>query len=110
MPELLTRHAKQRCRARGISEAAISAALDYGNHRAVRGADIYTIGWRQVRFHAARGVDLSRWEGIEIVCAHDGRIITAYRNRNRSAQRNRRTRRAAAYSVHRNVIEEEAVS
>jgi len=95
MHDTLTHHAAHRCRTRGISTEAVEAAIDYGMHRAIRGADIYTIGWRQVRFHAKRGVDLSRWEGIEVVCAHDGRILTVYRNRNPHAMRDQAARRAA---------------
>lgn len=86
---LMSNHAIARCRARGISMQAVEAALDFGLHRAIRGADIYTLGWRVVRFWAARGVDLSRFEGTEVVCSHDGRILTVYRNKNRYAMRDR---------------------
>jgi hypothetical protein len=92
----LTLHATERSRSRGISTEAIEAAMEFGKHRAIRGADIYTIGWREVRFHAERGVDLSRWEGIEVVCAHDGQILTVYRNKNPRALRDRATRQQAA--------------
>ena len=50
MTDLLTRHAIDRARTRNIPNQAIEAAIDYGKHRAIRGADIYTIGWREVRF------------------------------------------------------------
>lgn len=92
----LTNHAKTRCRTRGIPAQAIEAALTYGQHRGIRGADIYTLGWRQVRFYAARGIDLSRWDGIEVVCAHHGQVLTVYRNKNPHALRDRTARRIAA--------------
>lgn len=94
-PEL-TLHATHRSRNRGISTDAVEAAMEYGKHRAIRGADIYTLGWREVRFYGERGIDLSRWEGVEVVCAHDGRVLTVYRNRNPRALRNREDRRRAA--------------
>jgi len=92
MTDLLTRHAIDRARTRNIPNQAIEAAIDYGKHRAIRGADIYTIGWREVRFFAARGIDLSCWEGVEVVCSHDGRVLTVYRNRNPRALRDRAER------------------
>lgn len=96
MNELLTVHARQRSRARGIPTDAIEAVLEYGRHRAIRGADVFTLGWREVRFHARRGIELSRWEGVEVVCAHDGQILTVYRNKNPRALRDRATPRQAA--------------
>ncbi|MEZ4321164.1 MAG: hypothetical protein R3F61_27035, partial [Myxococcota bacterium] len=73
----------------------IDAAIEFGKHRAIRGADVYTLGWREVRFFAQRGIDLSRWEGIEVVCAHDGQVLTVYRNKKPRAHRGRAARRAA---------------
>lgn len=91
----LTRHAVERSRARGIPAKAIHAALTFGKHRAIRGADVYTVGWREVRLQARYGIDLSRWEGIEVVCAHDGRVLTVYRNKNPRALRDRPARHDA---------------
>ncbi len=96
MNELLTVHASQRSRARGIPTDAIEAVLEYGRHRAIRGADVFTLGWREIRFQARNGIDLSRWEGIEVVCAHDGRVLTVYRNKNPRALRDRAVPRQAA--------------
>ena len=96
MNELLTVHARRRSRARGIPTDAIEAVLEYGRHRAIRGADVFTLGWREVRFHARRGIELSPWEGVEVVCAHDGQILTVYRNKNPRALRDRATPRQAA--------------
>lgn len=92
----LTRHAIDRSRSRGIPTEAIDLVLSHGKHRAIRGADVYTLGWRQVRRCAQLGVDLSRFEGIEVVCAHDGRVLTVYRNNNPHALRDRAARRRRA--------------
>jgi len=92
----LSRHAAYRSRTRDIPLEAIEVVLDLGRHRATRGADVYTLGWREVRFHAERGLDLSRWEGIEVVCSHEGEVITVYRNKNPRALRDRSFRRRAA--------------
>ena len=91
----LTRHALVRCHSRRIPVAAIEAAVDYGMCRVVRGAVVYTLGWREVRLCAERGLDLSRWEGVEVVAGHDGQIVTVYRNRNPRAMRDRGVRLAA---------------
>jgi len=91
----LTRHAADRCRTRGIPTEAIVVVLDFGRHRAARGADVYTLGWREVRSCARHGIDLSSWEGIEVVCAHDGQVLTTYRNKNPRAFRDRAARRPA---------------
>jgi hypothetical protein len=51
--------------------------------RSIRGADTYLLGWRQVEFYLERyGIDLSRWVGVEVICARNGCIVTVYRNRN----------------------------
>ena len=92
----LTLHATDRSRTRGIPTDAIDAVIEFGKHRAIRGADVYTLGWREVRFYGQAGIDLSRWEGIEVVCAHDGQILTVYRNKNPRAFRDREGRRRAA--------------
>lgn len=89
MNDKLTLHATDRCRTRAITKEALDQVINFGKHRAIRGADVYTLGWREVRFYAKGGIDLSRWEGIEVVCAHDGTILTTYRNKNPHAQRHR---------------------
>ncbi len=91
----LTHHANYRSRTRCIPTYAIELVISYGKHRAIRGADVYTLGWREVQFQAQHGLDLTRWEGIEVVCANDGYVLTAYRNRNPHALRGAATRRVA---------------
>ncbi|MCA9713254.1 MAG: DUF4258 domain-containing protein [Myxococcales bacterium] len=100
-----TQHASLRCRTRGIPREAVEATINFGKHRAVRGADVYVIGWREVQFFASQGLDLSRWRDIQVVCSHDGNVLTAYRNRNPHAFRDRERRRARFWPVSKNVIE-----
>ncbi len=76
--EVMTTHARQRSRQRGIPETAISHAIDYGRHRRDRDADHFQVGWREVRHWARKGVDLSPYEGVHVVCASDGAVLTAY--------------------------------
>jgi hypothetical protein len=92
----LTLHAANRSRTRGISLTAIGVVLEFGKHRAIRGADIYILGWREIRLYQQAGLDLSKWEGIEVVCAHDGSILTVYRNKKHHAFRDRAPCKRAA--------------
>ena len=81
-PEIrLTVHASQRMNARGISHADVQAALRHGRVVHVRGAAIHAIGQREISRCRRRGIDLSGYDGLQIVCTHDGTILTAYRNR-----------------------------
>ena len=91
----LTMHASQRMDARGIPEAAVRAALEHGRIAHVHGASIHAIGQREVRHFQRRGIDLSCYEGIQIVCAPDGAILTVYRNRDFRGLRPRCRRRRA---------------
>jgi|JI10StandDraft_1071094.scaffolds.fasta_scaffold141960_2 hypothetical protein len=92
----LTFHALRRSRTRGIPQRAIEATLDFGRVRSTRGADFFTLGWREVRHYAELGIDLSRWVGIEVVCARSGEVITVYRNKNPRALRDKAGRHQAA--------------
>jgi hypothetical protein len=91
----LTRHAAERTQRRGIPVDGITAALAFGWSRRTRGAEIFTIGWRDVRRWAEHGIDLARFEGIQVVCSHDGVVLTVYRNRKPRAVRDRAARIAA---------------
>lgn len=85
-----TTHALQRCRKRSIGKEAVEAVLEFGRCRFGRRVEIFTLRWRDVRRWAAYGYELSRFEGIEVICGNDGRIVTVYRKRNARASRNRR--------------------
>ena len=77
----LTVHASQRMSARGISESAVRAVLEHGRVVHVRGAAVHAIGQKEVRRLQPRGIDVSPYEGIQVVCTSDGTILTTYRNR-----------------------------
>lgn len=89
-PRSFTTHALKRCRNRSIDKEAVEAALEFGRCRFGRRVEIFTLRWRDVRRWAACGYELSRFEGIEVVCGNDGRIVTVYRKRNARACRSRR--------------------
>ena len=91
-------HAFQRMRERRISEAAVQATLEYGRVAHVRGAAIHAIGRKEVSAMQRQGIDLSDYEGIQVVCACDGVIMTTYRNRDFRGLRPRCRRRLPRYS------------
>lgn len=76
----MTAHAKVRMRQRSVPPDAVEAALTFGREVHTRGATIYAIGRREVREAAAVGEDLGAFEGVQVVCARDGAVITVYRN------------------------------
>jgi hypothetical protein len=77
----LTRHAWQRMTARGIPSDAVDAALQYGRIVYTRGAAISAIGRKEVEQCRKLGVNLSAYEGVQVVCSSDGAVMTTYRNR-----------------------------
>jgi hypothetical protein len=75
---------------RRIRPEAIRAAILYGRIAHVRGARIYAVGRRDVLKYRREQIVLDQYEGVQVVCAPDGTILTAYRNRNFKALRPRR--------------------
>ncbi len=73
-------HARNRMWSRSLSREAVEAALTYGRKGFTRGAENFAIGRTEVTYYASRGIDLKGFAGIQVVCSHDGQIITAYRN------------------------------
>ena len=78
----ISRHAFDRLEQRNIKAEAVEAVLDYGREVFTRGAVVHAIGQREIRLWAREGVDLSRYDGMQVTCSHDGNVITVYRNRN----------------------------
>jgi hypothetical protein len=77
----LTRHARDRMNLRRISEEDIEAVLTYGRVYHDRQSVFAVIGHKEILAHAGR-VDLSRLEGIHVVCtATMNSVITVYRDR-----------------------------
>ena len=77
----ITSHAKKRMQNRGINGSAIEAVLDFGRVLYTRGATLYVIGRREIDKEARHGNDLKEFDGIHVVCAKDGAVITTYRNK-----------------------------
>jgi hypothetical protein len=65
---------------RGITAEAIEAVLEFGRAVHARGAVVHAIGKKEVAHYLDQDIDLSAFDGIHVVCAGDGTIITAYRN------------------------------
>lgn len=78
----MSRHAMRRAHARGISSAAIDAALEFGRAYRCGDATVYRLDRRMVLTASARGHNLRRHEGVHVVEADDGTVLTTYRNRN----------------------------
>lgn len=89
---LLTKHAAERLPRRGLRRTAVMAAITYGRVAHIRGANIYAIGRREVAFWEREGIDLARYEGVQVVCSSDGMVLTVYRNHDFRGLRPRRRR------------------
>jgi hypothetical protein len=93
---LLTRHAHRRMAARSLSREAVTAVLAFGRSIHTRGAEIHVIGRKEVVYYQSQGIDLTPFEGIQLVCSRDGTILTMYRNRDlRRLRPQRRARRCS---------------
>lgn len=96
----VTDHARKRMTGRRISPEALEAVLTYGREVYVRGAQVYAIGKKEVERYQRDGIDLSAYEGIQVVCSVDDTVMTTYRNHDfrglRPRSRNNYYRREAA--------------
>ena len=75
----LTHHARYRCAQRNISVRILKAVLGHG--RLIRGwqSEVFFLGEREVRRAKSDGLDLSFARNTQVVCGHDGAVITVYR-------------------------------
>jgi uncharacterized protein DUF4258 len=87
----LTQHAIERMLTRSISRAAIEAAIEFGPCVEIRDTQIFGIGRKEVEEYRRDGIDLSDFEGAQVVTA-SGTVMTVYRNRDFSSLRVRRRR------------------
>ena len=87
---VLSKHAVERSQQRAIREDTVEVILRYGRSFFVRGAEIVVIGCKEVKKHWANGIDLSAYQGIQVVCDGDT-VITEY---HRSDLRNLKPRRS----------------
>ena len=93
-PLPFTRHAWRRMCSRALSPSAVEAALTYGREAHVRGAAIFAIGRAEVVQYQRLGINLSAYEGVQVVCSPEGVVLTVYRNSNFRGLRPRRKRRS----------------
>ena len=92
----ISAHARAQMDARSVSSDALSSAFKYGRMSRTRGARIYAIGRKDVRYYRAHDIDLGRFEGIHVVESADGTVLTVYRNRDlRGLRSDKRPRYAA---------------
>lgn len=76
----LTDHALMRMGQRGISERVVDMVLRHGRTVHARGATYRVVGHKEVSRCADRGIDLAEADGVHVLLASDGSVITAYRN------------------------------
>lgn len=95
----MTDHAWRRMTSRGLSEGAVEAVLTYGRVAYTRGAEIHALGRREVEKYSDQALDLTPYEGVQVVCVpDDGSIMTVYRNHDLSSlRREGRARRRARF-------------
>jgi Domain of unknown function (DUF4258) len=77
-----TKHATVRMSQRNISAEAVEAAIVYGREVFTRGATIYALGHKDVARAQLLGVSIKAYEGVQVVAASDGSVVTVYRNKN----------------------------
>lgn len=93
---IFTHHAKQRMSQRRIPVEAVCAALDYGHVYRTRGAVIYGLNRRAADQCKRDGAAITKVDGLQVVCAENGSILTVYSNRDfRSLKPQRRVRHPA---------------
>ena len=80
-PLSLTNHAAIRMQQRGISRAALQAVLDFWRRIHAKGLTFYVVGRKEVALYADRGVNLTNFEGLQVLVAADGAVVTTYRSR-----------------------------
>ena len=77
----VTQHAWARMCGRRLNGQTVDAVLSYGRVIHVRGAAIYAIGRKEVERFGRSGLDLTKYEGVQVVCTPDrSAILTVYRN------------------------------
>ena len=85
MKHQMTKHATDRSRERMICLTAIQSAITYGLCRAKNNALIYTIGVQQINQALRKGVDIQHYKNVQVIIAHNGNVLTVYRNKKRGS-------------------------
>lgn len=90
----LTTHAHQRMQQRHISPLVLEQVLLYGRKIRARGATFRVVGRKEVAHYAAAGIDLRAAEGVQVLLAGDGVVLTTYRNHDLRVIRPRKRRQS----------------
>jgi hypothetical protein len=93
----LTQHARKRMCARRIPLDGIRAALDYGRVFYTRDALFYVLGRKEIEQCRKDHLDISRLNGLQVVCSGGETILTAYRNKSFRGLRPRGSLRRRAH-------------
>ena len=75
----LSKHARFRSAQRNISPRVVRTVLQYG--RLIRGRDCeaFFVGEREVNRARISGIEIAFARNTQVVCGHDGVVITLYR-------------------------------
>ena len=93
---VLTNHAIERMNQRRISVQDVWTVVAFGRVVYTRGAILFALGRKEVRRAAQRtGYDISACEGIQVVCATTGVVVTVYRNKDFRGLKPRRRQRGS---------------
>lgn len=88
-----TKHGHMRMHARGFRRSMVEQVLTYGRRVRRRGALFYVVGRKEVKALREEGIDLRHCEGMHVLCAEDGAVVTVYRNHDFASLRDRRRHR-----------------
>lgn len=97
----LSQHAWERMTSRGFDDSTVLAVLEYGRVIYIRKAKIHVIGKREVEKFSFKGINLSKYEGVHVVCCPKSCfVLTMYRNRDLSGLKDSRRRHYHAKTLH----------
>lgn len=77
---VLSEHVEEEMAKRGISLEHVESALTYGKYKRTRGAKIFAIGKKEVKYFKDLGYDIQEYENTHVVCSNEGAVITSYKN------------------------------
>lgn len=76
----LTAHARARLKQRGIGVQTVALAIIYGRTVSAHGVTFHVVGKREVERYERMNVDLATANGVHVLTAEDGAVVTAYRS------------------------------
>lgn len=89
----LTQHASVRLHSRRFSRDRVEMALGFGREIHVKGITFFVVGRKEVLAAREAGFDISKAEGMHVLCSREGAIVTMYRNHDLKDTRPRRSAR-----------------